>query len=192
MLAERCVNVGYETIRRWCLKCGRAYATGLRLIKARADTHWHLDEVFISSNGRRMYLRRAVDAEGVVLDDLVQARRNKKLMRSLLKRQGGRTELIVAEKLPSHGAALAELGMKRKHVTGGRSNNRTEKSHLPVRQRGRRMKQFKSAESGQHFVSTRSANYKIFNVQRQFIGGRTLRQFRSEAMKTWNLATTAA
>lgn len=195
MLAERGIDVSYETVRRWCLKFGRAYAASLRKTRPSADVRWHLDEVFVSINGRRVYLWRAVDAEGVVLDVLVQSRRNKKaalkLMRKLLKRRGFCAEAVVTDKLPSYGAALAELGMKPKHVTGGRSNNRAENSHLPIRQRERRMKRFKSAKSAQRFLSTHSAVYNNFNVQRHLISRKTLRQFRGEAMSTWQTVTAA-
>ena len=85
-----------------------------------------------------MYLWRAVDSEGEVLDILVQSRRNKKaalkLMRKLLKKQGYAPNKVVTDKLPSYGAALRDLNMTGKHVTGGRSNNRAENSHLPVPQ----------------------------------------------------------
>ena len=79
-----------------------------------------------------MYLWRAVDSEGEVLDILVQSRRNKKaalkLMRKLLKKQGYAPNKVVTDKLPSYGAALRDLNMTGKHVTGGRSNNRAENS----------------------------------------------------------------
>ena len=78
LLAERGVDVSYETIRRWALKFGQAYARKLRQSRPRPDDRWHLDEVFSSINGKRMYLWRAVDSEGEVLDILVQSRRNKK------------------------------------------------------------------------------------------------------------------
>jgi len=75
-----------------------------------------------------MYLWRAVDSEGEVLDNLVRSRRNRKaalrLMRKLLKKQGLSPDTVVADKLPSNGGALSDLGMDGKHVTGGRSNNR--------------------------------------------------------------------
>ena len=135
----------YETVRRWSVKFGLAYARKLRRSHPPADTRWHLDEVFVSINGRIMYLWRAVDCEGEVLDLLVQSRRNKraalKLMRKLLKAQGFAPTAVVTDKLPSYGAALtygaalSDLGMNGKHITGGRSNNRAENSHLPVRQR---------------------------------------------------------
>jgi putative transposase len=146
--------------------------------------------------GRRMYLWRAVDDEGEVLEVLVQAKRDKraalKLMRKLLKKHGFAPEGWVADKLPSYGAALRSLGACRRHVTGGRLNNRAENSHLPVRQRERRMQRFKSPRSAQRFLSTHAAIYNTFNIQRHLISRRVLRQFRAEAADVWQIATAAA
>ncbi len=153
-----------------------------------------------------MYLWRAVDSEGEVLDILVQSRRNKKaalkLMRKLLKKQGYAPNKVVTDKLPSYGAALRDLNMTGKHVTGGRSNNRAENSHLPVRQRERRMQGFKSSGSAQRFLSTHAAirhlarrprsGANTFNVQRHLITRKTMRQFRGDAMNTWRTVTAAA
>ncbi len=196
MLAERGINDSYEIVRRWALKFGLDYARKLRRLRPRSDGRWHLDEVFVSINGKRMYLWRAVDSEGEVLDILVQSRRNKraalKLMRKLLKTQGFAPSAVVTDKLPSYGAALSDLGMKDKHITGGRSNNRAENSHLPIRQRERRMQRFKSAGSAQRFLAIHAAVYNTFNVQRHLISRKTLRQFHGEAMRTWQAATAAA
>ena len=152
--------------------------------------------MFVSINGRNMYLWRAVDCEGEVLDVLVQSRRNKRaaleLMRKLLKAQGFSPTALVTDKLPSYGAALSDLGMKSKHITGGRSNNRAENSHLPVRLRERRMQRFKSVGSARRFLSTHAAVYNTFNVQRHLISRQTLRQFRGEALRTWQAVTAAA
>jgi putative transposase len=60
----------------------------------------------------------------------------------------------VSDKLPSYGAALSDLGMKARHVTGGQSNNRVENSHLPIRLREQRMQRVKSDGSAQRFLST--------------------------------------
>jgi len=196
LLAERGIDVSYETIRRWTLKFGLAYARKLRRLRPRTDGRWHLDEMFASINGKRMYLWRAVDSEGEVLDILVQARRNKKaalkLMRKLLKKQGYAPDEVVTDKLPSYGAALSEIGMDGKHVTGGRSNNRAENSHLPVRQRERRMQRFRSTGSAQRFLATHAAIYNTFNIQPHLISRKTLRQFRGEAMHTWQSVVAAA
>ena len=116
----------------------------------------------------------------------------------LTKKQGYAPNKVVTDKLPSYGAALRDLNMTGKHVTGGRSNNRAENSHLPVRQRERsrqrerRMQGFKSSGSAQRFLSTHAAIYNTFNVQRHLITRKTMRQFRGDAMNTWRTVTAAA
>lgn len=174
------------------MKFGQKFASQLRRSRPRPDARWHLDVVFVLINGKRMYLWRAVASEGEVLDILVQARRNRKaalkLMRKLLKKQGFSPDTIITDKLPFYGAALGDLGMKPKHVTGGRNNNRAENSHLPVRLRERRMQRFKSAGSAQRFLSTHAAFYNTFNVQRHLISRNTLRKFRGEVLATWQSA----
>ena len=196
LLAERSIDVSYETVRRWALKFGQAYVQRLRIVRPQPDARRHLDEVFVSIAGKRMYLWRAVDGEGEVLDILVQSRRNKKaalkLMRRLLKKEGFVQDAVVTDKLPSYGAALKDLGLARHHDLGGRKNNRAENSHLPVRQRERRMQRFKSARSTQRFLSTHATVYNTFNVQRHLISRRTLRQFRNHAMDLWQSVTAAA
>ncbi len=196
LLCERGIDVSYETARRWFLKFGQAYARRLGKTRPRPDVRWHLDEVFVSINGKRVYLWRAVDSEGEVLDILVQSRRNKKsalkLMRRLLKKQCFVPDAFVTDKLPSYGAALKNLDFAKRHDFGGRKNNRAENSHLPVRQRERRMQRFKSAKSAQQFLSTHAAIYNSFNVQRHLISRKTLRQFRAGAMSAWRAAAGAA
>ena len=127
---------------------------------------------------------------------LVQSRRNKrvalKLMRKRLKSQGFSPDAVMTDELPSYGAALSELGMRARHITGGRINNRAENSHLPIRQRERRMQRFKSAGAAQRFLSTHAAIYNTFNVQRHLISRRTMRQFRAAAMERWQEVTAAA
>jgi transposase-like protein len=196
LLAERGIDVSYESVRRWSVKFGLGYARKLRRLRPRPDARWHLDEVFVSINGKRMYLWRAVDSEGEVLDILVQSRRNKKaalkLMRKLLKRQGFVPDAFVTDKLPSYGTALGDLGLSKRHETGGRKNNRAENSHLPVRQRERRMQRFKSPRSAQRFLSTHAAIYNSFYTQRHLISRKILRQFRNEAMEQWRQAAAVA
>ncbi len=78
MLAERGIDVSYETVRRWALKFGTIIARKLRRGRPRPHGRWHLDEVFVSINGKQLYVWRAVDSEGEVLDILVQPRRDRK------------------------------------------------------------------------------------------------------------------
>src|ERR1035437_2494285 len=85
MLAERGIDVSYETVRRWALKFGTIIARKLRRGRPRPDGRWHLDEVFISINGKQLYVWRAVDSEGEVLDILVQPRRDHKAAFKLMR-----------------------------------------------------------------------------------------------------------
>ena len=76
LLAERGLDVSYETVRRWVLKFGPLFAKELRRRRHRATSQWHLDEMAVLIGGRRFWLWRAVDDEGEVLDLLVQRRRD--------------------------------------------------------------------------------------------------------------------
>src|ERR1700674_4539150 len=196
IIAERGIDVSYETVGRWALKFGGIIAREPRRDWMGSDGRWHLDEVFVSINGKQLYVWRAVDSEGEVLDILVQPRRDRKaafkLMRKLLKKQGVTPATIVTDKLGSYSSALRELGVARRHDTGRWKNNRAENSHQPLRQRERRMKRFKSPGSAQRFLSIHAAVYNVFNVQRHLISRRTLRVFRAQAMLTWRHATVAA
>ena len=157
LLAERGLDISYETVRRWVLKFGAVFARRLRAAPPATKLAWHLDEMVAVIGGRRIYLWRAVDDEGEVLDILVQKRRDKaaavKLMRKLLKKQGFAPSVLVTDKLRSYSAAKAEIGLSAHHEQGLRKNNRAENSHQPVRRRERKMQRFKSPGSAQRFLS---------------------------------------
>ncbi len=195
LLAERGLDISYETIRRWVLKFGTMFARRLRAQRPRQSSRWHLDEMVAVIGGTRVFLWRAVDAEGEALDILVQKRRNTaaavKLMRKLLKKQGFAPSVLVTDKLRSYSAAKTEIGLAARREQGLRRNNRAENSHQPVRRRERKLQRFKSPGSAQRFLSVHSAVYNTFNVQRHLISRRTLRVFRSDAMAQWRAATAA-
>ena len=86
LLAERGVIVSHESIRRWCLKFGAAFAGTLRRRRPRPGDEWHLDEVFLRIRGELRYLWRAVDQDGIVLDILVQSHRNAAAAKRFFKR----------------------------------------------------------------------------------------------------------
>jgi transposase-like protein len=196
MLAERGLAVSNETIRRWVLKFGPAVARNLRQGRVAARDRWHQGGMVISVAGRHLYLWRAVDSEGEVLDMLVQPRRDKaaalKLFKKLLKRQGFMPSAIVTDKLGSYRAALQVLSFSGQHERGLRANNRAENSHQPLRRRERRMQGFKSAGSAQRFVSVHAAVYNVFNVQRHLISRAIFHRFRATAHHAWDMATAAA
>ena len=144
-----------------------------------------------------MFLWRAVDDEGVVLDMLVQKRRNTraalKLLRKLLRNQGVHPETITTDKLASYGAALRELGMgNRQRCQGRRINNRAENSHLPIRRRERKMLKFKSQGSAQRFLAIHAEIYNAFDTQQHLISRAGHRTLRAAAHQAWAEATAAA
>jgi putative transposase len=195
LVAERGIDVSYETVRRWFLKFGGQAAMRLRSNKPSPSDHWHLDEMVIVIRGKRHWLWRAVDNEGTVLDFLVQARRNtkaaKKLMYSLLKKQGFAPTLIVTDKLRSYHAAFRKLGLTAEHIDNIRANNRAENSHQPVRRRERKMQRFKSPGSAQRFLNIHAATYNHFNHQRHLINRNLFKKLRADAFDVWKVATTA-
>jgi putative transposase len=195
LLAERGLMVSNESIRHWVLKFGPVIAKNLRAIRPKAYTRWHRDEMVVSLSGKQMYMWRAVDGEGEVLEILVQPRRDKaaamRLLRKLLRRQGFVPTVVVTDKLRSYGAALPEIGFSQRHEQGLRANNRAENSHQPVRRRERKMQGFKSAKSAQRFVADHAAVYNTFNVQRHLVSRPTHRRFRTAAHQCWREATAA-
>ena len=197
MLAERGIDITYETVRCWANKFGPAIAANIRRRRERADSVWHLDEMVVRIKGVRMFMWRAVDKEGEVLDMFVQKRRNKtaalKLLRKLLKNQGFGPHAIVTDGLASCKAAMKVLGCEERHQPGQlRDNNRAENSNLPVRRREQKMQRFKSRAQAQRFTSTHSAIYNTFAIQRHLISRSTMRQLRSAAMAEWSAASAAA
>ncbi|MDB5405258.1 MAG: family transposase [Rhodospirillales bacterium] len=144
-----------------------------------------------------MFLWRAVDDEGEVLDMLVQKRRNKaaalRLLKKLLRKQSARAEAIVTEKLGSYGAAAREMKLSDRHLPGGlRENNRAENSHLPVRRRERKQQGFKSPGSAQRFLAAHAPIYNTFNLQPHLISRSGLRILRAGTHDAWVKATAAA
>jgi putative transposase len=150
---------------------------------------WQLDEMVVTIKGKKYWLWRAVDANGYVLDALLQRRRNKaaalRLMRKLLKGQGTTPRMLVTDKLRSYSAAKAELMPGVEHRSHKGLNNGAENSHLPLRRRERRMMRFKSARQCQRFVSTHGQITNLFLVHRKRLIAIDHRQLRARAMVTW-------
>jgi putative transposase len=197
LLAQRWIEASREAVRCWVIKFGPLIAANLRRRRSAPTGRWYLDEMVVKIGGRRMYLWRAVDDEGEILDVLVQKRRNKhsalKLLRKLLKNQGVHPETITTDKLASYRAAAKVLGLQGRHRPGGmRENNRAENSHLVIRRRERKQQKFKSQGSAQRFLSTHAAVYNTFNLQPHLIRRPTLRRFRAEAHQVWATASVAA
>src|SRR5829696_3679293 len=193
LLAERGIVVTYESIRRWVITFGPAITRRLRARRPKPHGRWHLDEMCVRIGSKKMYLWRAVDAEGEVLDVLLQPKRDqraaRKLMRKLLKKQGMAPDEWVTDKNPAYRAALRTLKLTRApHTRRKRANNRAESSHVPVRRRQRKLQGFKSPRSAQRFLSLHATTYNTFTVPRHLVSARTYRLFRAEAFEAWHNA----
>nr|WP_313533605.1 IS6 family transposase [Brucella anthropi] len=190
LLAERGIEVSFQTVSEWAAKFGLEFAHQLR---RRSRGHfadkWQLDEMVVTIKGKKYWLWRAVDANGYVLDALLQSRRNKRaalrLMRKLLKGQGISPRVMVTDKLRSYAAAKTELMPGVEHRSHKGINNRAENSHLPVRRRERRMMRFKSARQCQRFVSIHGQIANLFLLHHRHLSAADHRKLRSHAIATW-------
>ena len=195
LLAERGVTVSYEAIRLWCLKFGPEYARGLKRRQGRLGDTWHLDEVFVTIQGERQYLWRAVDQDGDVIDILVQPRRDRKaakrFFRKLLKGQCRVPGRLVTDKLRSYAAAHREVMLSVVHTTKQYANNRAEVSHEPTRQRERQMRRFKSPGQAQRFLTVHGLVQNLFRVGRHLLRAPHHRELRGRAFLVWHAATCA-
>ena len=193
LLAERGVEVTYETIRRWCGKFGPGYARKLRRRQGRLGDTWFLDEVFVTIRGERHYLWRAVDQDGDVIDILVQRRRDaraaKRFFRKLMKGQGSEPRWLITDKLRSYRAAHRAVMPSVEHVTARYANNRAEVSHQPTRQRERQMRRFKSAGQAQRFLAMQGVVLNLFRLGRHRLRAANYRLLRARSMKAWQEAT---
>lgn len=154
-----------------------------------------MDEVLISIGGRKHWLWRAVDQDGYVLDEIVQAHRDtnaaKRLLVRLLKRQGLMPKRIVTDKLRSYGAAKQEVTPTVEHRSHKGLNNRAENSHLPLRKRERMMQGFRSVGGLQRFISIFSAVRNLFVAPRPRRSALATYIHRIRAMAQWKAVTGA-
>jgi putative transposase len=189
ILMERGIIVSHEAIRGWCQKFGQDYANRLRRWRPRTGDKWHLDEVFLTINGKRYYLWRAVDQDDNVLDILVQSRRNrkaaKKFFRKLLKGLHYAPRVVITDKLKSYGAAKREILPGVEHRQSRYLNNRCENSHRPTRQRERRMQRFKSAGHAQRFLSAFGPIFQHFRPRRHRLSASEYRVEMSKRFESW-------
>ena len=195
MLAARNIVVSHETVRQWALKFGQEFANEIRRRLPRAGDKWHLDEVVIKIAGETHWLWRAVDQHGIVLDVLVQSRRDakaaKRLLRKLLKRQGRAPRVMITDKLASYAAAKKDLMPDVEHRRHKGLNHRAENSHQPTRRRERQMKRFTSPGQAQRFLSTHDPINNLFHLRRDHVTADQHRAARARAFEVWAEVTGA-
>ena len=170
LLAARGIILSHETRRQWAIKFGQAFANQIRRRLPAAGDKWHMDEVAITISGVKHWLWRAVDQTGMVLDILVQTRRDtqaaKRLLRKLMTKQCRPPCVMITDKPASYVAAKREVMPSVEHRKHKGLNNRAENSHQPTRQRERQMKRFKSVGQAQRFLSARDGINNLFHLRR--------------------------
>ena len=195
LLFERGIDICHETVRLCWNRFGPIFAADVRRqrvsrMKGFRHWRWHLDEMYVKLNGDMVYLWRAVDQEGEVLESYVTKTRDKSaaltFMKKALKRHGAPAQ-ITTDGLRSYRAAMTELGNAEKQVVGRWANNRVENSHLPFRRRERAMLRFRQMKSLQKFASVHANVHNHFNLERHLIDRRTFKERRSVAMAEWEM-----
>jgi len=189
LLAVRGITVSHETVRQWARKFGQAFANRIRRRLPRAGDKWHLDEAVVKIAGVKHWLWRAVDQDGLVLDILVQSRRDtqaaKRLLRKLLKKQMCPPRVMITDKLASYSAAKGEVMPSVEHRKHKGLNNRAENSHQPTRRRERQMKRFKSAGQAQRFLSAHDGINNLFHLRRDHVSAVQYRAARTRTFEVW-------
>ncbi len=193
LLAERGIVVSYETIRQWCRKFGSTFADGLRRRRPRPGDKWHSDEVQLTINGRKHWLWRAVDQEGLVLDILVQPRRNQEAAEALLRRVvdgcGDQPRVVITDKLASYPPALRPVLPGVEHRRHKGLNNWAENSHRPTRRRERVLQRFKSPEHAQQCLRPLGPISAHFRPRRHLLPAPEYQQLLQTRFKTWRAVT---
>ena len=198
LLSERGIDLCHETVRLWWNRFGPLFAADIRRqrvsrMRGFRQWRWHLDEMYVKLNGEMVYLSRAVDHEGEILESFVTKKRDKSaalaFMKKALKRHG-RPEEIVTDGLRSYPAAMRELGHGDRREVGRWKNNRVENSHLPFRRRERAMLRFRQMKTLQKFASVHASMHNHFNSERHLVDRETYKLRRSAALAEWQTLAT--
>ena len=193
LLAERGVVVSHETIRVWVARFGTQIAAKIRRDRPGPADKWHLDEVVLKINGTKHWLWRAVDANGDVLDILVQSRRDTAAARRFVRklfRRWGLPRVMVTDKLGSYSAAKANIAPGLEHRRHKGINNAAEASHRHTRRREKVMGRFKSPQQAQRFLSVHDQTAAVFRPRRHRLSARSYRHARQDAFGLWADYTT--
>jgi len=193
LMLARGIEVSHEAIRLWTLRFGTEYARRLRRTRGACSNIWHLDELCLMLCDERVWLWRAVDGAGEVLDILEQRRRSalaaRRFFRKLLKRWRMVPCAIVTDRLASYAAAKAVVMPTVSHLRGWRQNNRVENSHQPVRRRERGLQRFKSLRHAARFCSVFSTVCNQFRPVRHALSSLDYRRVMRRRWREWDVVS---
>ena len=193
LLAERGVIVSREAIRLWVNRFGRHFAGCIRRDRPQPNDKWHLDEVVITIRGVKNWLWRAVDADGDVLDILVQPRRNAKAAKRFLAwliARFGAPRVAITDKLRSYIKPIRALAPDADHRAHKGLNNAIDVSHRPTRKREKIFGCFTSPRQAQRFLAAHDQINLLFRPRRHKLNAKSYRHARSDAFRLWAEYTT--
>ena len=188
LLAERGVIVSREAIRLWVNRFGKHFANCIRRNRSRPNDKWHMDEVVITIRGKKHWLWRAINANGDVLDILVQTRRNAKAAKRFFQRlvaRFGEPRVVITDKLRSYIKPIKILAPDADHRAHKGLNNAIEVSHRPTRKREKIFGRFKSHRQAQRFLSAHDQINLIFRPRRHQLTAISYRHVRNDAFSLW-------
>jgi len=188
LLLQRGIEVSYQTVKDWNDKFADEFVEEIRRRRRKPTRRWHMDEMHIKIRGKKCYLWRAVDDKGNILDVFVTERRNKRAAQRFFERLLGsykRPTKVTTDRLVSYKSVIREQSPKTKHIRGKWLNNRAENSHLPVRQREKRMKRFKSPSQAQSFLDRFEFICSFTKPMRHIIGASSYRRTVLKRLKIW-------
>ena len=193
LLFKRGYDLCHETVRLWWNRFGPMFAGEIRRkrvnhMRGFRQWRWHLDEMYVKLNGEMVYLWRAVDHEGEILESYVTTSRDKAaaltFMKKALKRHGA-PESIVTDGLKTYSASMRDLGNGEKQEIGRYANNRVENSHLPFRRRERAMLRFRRMKTLQKFASVHANVANHFSAECHLVSRQEYKLRRSAALAEW-------
>ena len=193
LLAERGIDICHETVRHWWNRFGPMFAADIRRQRVSSmrgfrQWRWHLDEMYVKLGGEMVYLWRAVDQEGEILESYGTKTRDKAAALTFMKKAlkcHGSPDAITTDGLRSYKAAMSELGNADKQEIGRWANNRVENSHLSFRRRERAMLRFRRMACLQKFASLHANVHNHFNSERHLVDRETYKARRSAALAEW-------
>jgi transposase-like protein len=174
MFLDRGVSFTHEAVREWEAKLAPVLSETLRKHRRRKiGQSWYCDETYLRVKGQWVYLYRAIDRDGNLVDVLLSQKRDRAAAEAFF-----RSPRTVTERVPDRvttgghnsypGAIKAELGDTVIHRTNCYLNNHLEQDHRGIKQRTHSMCGFKSFMSAERFC-------RVYDEVRHFLRARSRR-----------------
>ena len=152
LLAERGIAVDHVTIYRWVQRFTPLLIDAARPCRHATGDRWFVDETYVKIAGRWVYLYRAIDQFGQVIDVLVAEKRDMAATRRFFTRaleHGPSPREVTTDRAAAYPRVLEELIPAACHVTEQYANNAIEADHGRLKARLRPMRGLKQLRCAQ-------------------------------------------